>query len=89
MDVTDDRDVPGQGRVVVSWSGFGSGSDAAGWDSPHWYGRAGPILYPGKGELNPGGRLTVTAVAFDSAGLASLPISTTIDVLRCQPPRID
>ena len=89
VSVTDDHDLPGQGRVVVRWSGFQSGSSSSVWDDPYWYGRAGPILYPGKGELNPGGQLTITVTAYDTAGLASQTLSATIEVLKCQPPRID
>jgi putative peptide zinc metalloprotease protein len=69
--------------VVVSWSGFVSGSSNGSWRNGAWHGMVGPVLYPG--STNEGGSLTVTVVAYDDLQQASnqLTVPSAIRVRGC------
>ncbi len=73
-------------RVVVSWSGFASGSRAMSRDGAPWYGSVGPVAYPGKD--NAGGTLSVVVTAYNAQGVSYQLKGNPVEVLKCSVPII-
>lgn|GEM_PF-658249 len=66
--------------VVLTWSGFATGSDKMSADGDTWYGTVGPVVW--SKEPNRGGRLSVVATVTDSGGLTDS-VKAEVQVAGC------